>query len=104
MFLIVYSILKLFLSLLEWSLSEEVKLQDRVFLIISVADAGPDSRLAAWRFFKVSILADIVSYSSFGYIMVDSIADTGPNSRLAAWEKVPVGTVSILNKGTDMYK
>ena len=104
MFLTVYSILKLFLSLLEWSLSEEVKLQDRVFLIISVADAGPDSRLAAWRFFKVSILADTVPYCSFGYFMVGIIADVGPNSRLVAWEKVQVGIVSILYKGTDKYK
>ena len=81
-----------------------MKLQDRVFLIISVADAGPDSRLAAWRFFKVSILAETVPYSSFGYFMVGIIADVGPNSRLAAWEKVPVGIVSILYKGTDKYK
>ena len=52
-----------------------MKLQDRVFLIISVADAGPDSRLAAWRFFKVSILADTLEIFLLGII-----ADAGPFS------------------------
>ena len=51
-----------------------MKLQDRVFLIISVADAGPDSRLAAWRFFKVSILAYLEIF------LLGIIADAGPFS------------------------
>ena len=45
-----------------------MKLQDRVFLIISVADAGPDSRLAAWRFFKDKISILRTQYTSGGML------------------------------------
>ena len=39
-------------QMLEWSMSEEVKLQDRVFLISCIAETGLEGRCAAFKFFQ----------------------------------------------------
>jgi len=39
-------------QMLEWSMSDEVKLQDRVFLISCIADTGLEGRYAAFKFFQ----------------------------------------------------
>ena len=39
-------------QLLDWSMSDAVKLQDRTLFIASIAESSPEGRNAAWRFFK----------------------------------------------------
>ena len=40
-------------AVLDWVMLGDVKLQDRVFIIVGVASAGPEGRNVAWNFFKV---------------------------------------------------
>jgi len=40
------------MEILDWSMSSEVKLQDRVFLISSIAETGLEGRVAAFKFFQ----------------------------------------------------
>ena len=44
-----YNIIK---QLLDWSMSDAVKLQDRTLFIASIAESSPEGRNAAWCFFK----------------------------------------------------
>jgi len=41
-------------EILAWSMTDAVKLQDRVGLIVGVARSGPEGKLAAWNFFKAN--------------------------------------------------